>query len=555
MRICPFRSFLLAMLMAGVVCPAITSLLRAQPWTEKAPDSTELVQVNSGSKSDTLAHYYRGGGSGYWSSAECLSDGDTGQQVCQELSSTAYSNFSGLYTHPRPASEIQRQLTSFLSPEGFREADSTSPEQAAMWRLQHSGTTEDSLTWFEGKPHAQVNVRLDRETAETLRSATAWGGFPDTLRQEAGVWEVLYSARWFYRRRNRTSVKQVAKNRRVEIYQWNHSLAVYDRKRDMHSWFVNLSDVGGASFKVDRWPRIRDVTLSSEQLRVDVARFPPPDGEDLVVRISDLLGATLSSTDATDWDPLARGLEKARFSTGRSTPAGDSTLVVIRADPQVWSPRLFIDTQDGSQGAYTAREWARTYDLAVVANAGMYARDYDTHVGYLRTADGHVNSSNVNHYKSIAAFEPKRSGLPPFRIFDLDETPIDTVKMRYRSVVQNLRLIKRPGENRWPPKEKRWSEMALAEDESGRMLFVFSRSPYSMHVFNEILLDLPLGIVAAQHLEGGPEASLYVNPTGTSASSQMWVGSWETGFTESNDNEEFWPIPNVIGLIRRNSKE
>jgi hypothetical protein len=107
------------------------------------------------------------------------------------------------------------------------------------------------------------------------------------------------------------------------------------------------------------------------------------------------------------------------------------------------------------------------------------------------------------------AFAPKRAGIPAFRIFDLDCTPMDTVQTRYRGVVQNLRLIERPGENRWSRQEKRWSEMALAEDEAGRILLVFSRSPYRMHVFNRVLLGLPIGVVA-QHLESGPEASLAV---------------------------------------------
>jgi len=342
----------------------------------------------------------------------------------------------------------------------------------------------------------------------------------------------------------------VAENKRVQFYQWNHALAVYDRQRDLHAWFINLADVEGSSFKIDRWPRIRDINLSSGRLAVQVAEFPPSGKDTLSVSVSRLLKEEATPNGSPPWTSLAENLEIGRFPTGRATPAGDSTLVVIRADPETWTPRLFIGTQDGSEGAFTARQWAKKFNLAVVTNAGMYGRDFTTHVGYLRTADGHVNNPNENHYKSAAAFDPKRSGHPPFQIFDLDTTPLDSVKARYKAVVQNLRLIKRPGENRWPPKEKRWSEMALAEDEAGRLLFVFSRSPYTMHVFNEILLDLPIGVVAAQHLEGGPEASLFINPTGDSTDTQAWMGSWETGFNERDNTEKYWPIPNVIGLTR-----
>lgn len=255
------------------------------------------------------------------------------------------------------------------------------------------------------------------------------------------------------------------------------------------------------------------------------------------------------------WQEVASGLEWTWFHAHEETPAGDSTLVVIRADPNQWTPRLFVASGEDRSRFLTARQWAERQNVPVVANAGMFATDGSTHVGYLRTADGHVNSPTVNHYQSAAAFARKREGLPSFRIFDLDEIPIDSVTARYQAVVQNLRLIKHSRENRWGPQTKRWSEVALAEDDAGRMLFVFSRSPYPMHTFNEILLDLPLGVMAAQHLEGGPEASLVLNTeTLTPAakdSLRVWMGSWETDFYEVNDNKELWPIPNVIGLTRR----
>jgi hypothetical protein len=248
-----------------------------------------------------------------------------------------------------------------------------------------------------------------------------------------------------------------------------------------------------------------------------------------------------SSSKAPDWTALASGAEIAEFKISEGTPAGDSTFVVIRIDPGEWNPRILALSNADDDRPLTALEWVEKTGLPIVTNAGMFAMDRSTHVGYMRTADGHVNSDGVNHYKSAAAFAPMRAGIPAFRIFDLDRTPMDTVQARYQGVVQNLRLIKRPGENRW-------SEMALAEDEAGHMLLAFSRSPYRMHVFNEILLGLPIGVVAAQHLEGGPEASLAVT---LGESPQTWMGSWETNFYETNENRELWPIPNAIGFERR----
>ena len=66
-----------------------------------------------------------------------------------------------------------------------------------------------------------------------------------------------------------------------------------------------------------------------------------------------------------------------------------------------------------------------------------------------------------------------------------------------------------------------------------------------MHDLNELLLRLPIDLVAAQHLEGGPEASLSLQ-RGEFAIALM--GSYETGFNENDDNHHFWKLPNVIGI-------
>jgi hypothetical protein len=252
---------------------------------------------------------------------------------------------------------------------------------------------------------------------------------------------------------------------------------------------------------------------------------------------------------AQSWTQHAPGLEEAQFGVERTTPVGDSTFVVLRIDPAQWQPKVLTLRDVGAEMSLGSCEWADTTDVSIVTNAGMFGTDYRTHVGYLRTAT-HVNSAGVNQYKSVAAFGPLRDGLPPFRMYDLDETPMDSIQARYQGVMQNLRLIKRPGRNRWGMQDKRWSEMALAEDAEGNALLVFSRSPYPMHVFNEILLELPLDVVAAQHLEGGPEAQLLFRPP-TGDTTHVWMGSYETAFYEDDSNRDLWPIPNVLVFAPR----
>jgi hypothetical protein len=73
----------------------------------------------------------------------------------------------------------------------------------------------------------------------------------------------------------------------------------------------------------------------------------------------------------------------------------------------------------------------------------------------------------------------------------------------------------------------------------------------AMHHFNAFILGLPLGIVRAMHVEGGPEASLSIRAPGLSLDLS---GSYETGFNENDDNSGQWPIPNVIGVVAKKAK-
>jgi hypothetical protein len=50
------------------------------------------------------------------------------------------------------------------------------------------------------------------------------------------------------------------------------------------------------------------------------------------------------------------------------------------------------------------------------------------------------------------------------------------------------------------------------------------------------------------YLEGGPEASFYLNHNGIEVKK---FGSYETDFNENDDNEGFLEIPNIIGISKK----
>ena len=250
------------------------------------------------------------------------------------------------------------------------------------------------------------------------------------------------------------------------------------------------------------------------------------------------------------WKDLEPGLSLGEFKTQEKSVVGDSVITILKIDPKQWELDIVTEAEIGDKKNKTAKQWAASHNFIAVINAGMYAADYSKHIGYMQTAR-HKNSSHINKYQSVAAFNPKNSSdVPAYQIFDLDkqEASIENILKDYTSVIQNLRLIKKPGENRWSQQEKMWSEAALGEDAEGNILFIFSRSPFSMHDLNKELLGLDIKLVAAQHLEGGPEAQLYFK---VGEIEKEMFGSFKTSFFEKDTNVFAWPIPNVIGVRKK----
>ena len=262
-----------------------------------------------------------------------------------------------------------------------------------------------------------------------------------------------------------------------------------------------------------------------------------------------LSSGTPGPDPAGGWKRLAPGMELRRITARNPSAAGDSQITVLRMDPGKWELAFAGISQSGEASGHTARDWCEKSGFVAAINAGMFDTDYKTHTGYLQ-AGSHVNSGHVSAYKSAAAFSPRNPKSPPFRIFDLDApgVTVQSILKDYASVVQNLRLVKRPGVNSWGRQNKKWSEAALGEDDTGRILFIFSRSPFSMHDLNEELLAAGIGLVAAQHLDGGPEAQLYVHAGDTEL--EMF-GSYETSFQENDQNAKAWPVPNVLGIRQK----
>ena len=242
---------------------------------------------------------------------------------------------------------------------------------------------------------------------------------------------------------------------------------------------------------------------------------------------------------------LEPGLEYADIYLKSSTLVGDKILHVLRVNTEIANLKMIIASELDNK-LRTAAKWLKDYNLTAAINLGMFQQDYKSNVGYLKNIS-HINNPRWSKsYKSVLAFNPKKKGIKKATMFDLDKTDKEEILKNYKSIVQNLRLIKSPGKNVWNKNSRKWSEAAVAQDKNGNILFIFCSSPYMMYDFNILLLNLPLQIEMAMHMEGGPEASLSIH---TKNKKLNLYGIYETDFLITGNNHQ-WEVPNILGVMK-----
>ncbi len=261
--------------------------------------------------------------------------------------------------------------------------------------------------------------------------------------------------------------------------------------------------------------------------------------------------ATLSWSEKTDalnrWVPLEPGLDFGTFVSPRKSIVGDSLIRVLRIDPGKFQFRLMNASAVSNGKRLSGKEWAKRHGLAATINASLYQADNKTSVSLMQTI-GHVNNTWFSKDRAVLAFDPKNSALPPVQILDRDCQDVDRLRKSYHTLIQSIRMISCDGKNTWAPQNKVWSTAAIGSDSSGNLLFIHVRSPYSTHELINILLKLPIKLKRAMYVEGGPQAQMYIH----SGSEEFeFVGSYSSRFNENDANSLAWPIPNVVGIVRK----
>ncbi|MEO5361533.1 MAG: phosphodiester glycosidase family protein [Nitrospirota bacterium] len=259
--------------------------------------------------------------------------------------------------------------------------------------------------------------------------------------------------------------------------------------------------------------------------------------------------AAAAVAEADNWKRLDEGLYMREFESPQKSDMGSSKITVLRISPANYTFKLLTVSELGGK-SLTAKEWAKKYNLTAATNAGMYQADGSTSVGYMKNFN-HVNNPKVSKsYKTALAFNPVDSTVADAEIIDSECQNLEELKGKYNTIIQNIRMISCTNKNVWEQKQTSWSIAAIGKDKSGNILFLFSRSPYTVHDFIEIIMSLPISISSAVYLEGGRQASLYITARDTEIEK---VGGYGANYDEDNTFQTAWPIPNVIGIVKKQS--
>ena len=249
----------------------------------------------------------------------------------------------------------------------------------------------------------------------------------------------------------------------------------------------------------------------------------------------------------TAWVRLDAGLELGTFASPLTSEAGDSLIRIVRVDPRHYSLRLLNASAKNPGEPLTARDWCARHGLVAAINASMYQEDHRTSVSLMKTGT-HANNLRLSKDMAVLGFDRRDPGVPEVQIIDRECQDLEKVGKRYGTLIQSIRMVSCRGRNVWRPQPKRASIAAVGTDGEGRVLFIHCRSPFPTHDFITALLELPIDLDRAMYVEGGPEAQVYVRAEGREFE---FVGSHETGFLPDDDNPRAWPVPNVIGVVRR----
>jgi hypothetical protein len=303
---------------------------------------------------------------------------------------------------------------------------------------------------------------------------------------------------------------------------------------DKHSFPRKKSEIWGRQMKSAEWKDMLNRRIFASALFLLMFWVSPDEGP---------------LAESHVWQELAPGLYLGTFDPRMRSKICNHKIVIFKIDPRFHSLKL-LSASEMDRKPRTAKEWCKEFGLHAAINASMYQNmEPLKSTGYMRN-EKHLNNSYVNPaFGAFLCFNPVEASVPEVQIVDRRlQKDWKRVIKKYRTVVQNYRMISEGRKTGWPQREEIYGSAAIGMDRDNHVLFILSRSPFSTHDLIHILLSLPIHIVSAMYVEGGPEATLYLK---VRDKEMTVVGTCEADTLESGTLKSIQRIPNVIGVVER----
>ena len=247
-----------------------------------------------------------------------------------------------------------------------------------------------------------------------------------------------------------------------------------------------------------------------------------------------------------EWTKLSEGLFYCERNAPIKSIINDSKISILKFDPKKFDYFLLSATQYNRKSK-TVKEWADTFNLNVVINAGMYELSEKLQSKGFLKSHNHYNNPKINpSYNASIAFNPLDTNNVCFNIVDAQCVSFEKTNSDYHCVAQGMRMLDCDGNPlSWEKKKQSCSMLIAAKGKDGFIYFIFCRSPYTHSQMIQFMLDFPFNLTNAIYMEGGPETSLYIKSGDYEIEK---VGSYVSNTYPTDKNCNYWPLPNVIGL-------
>lgn len=259
--------------------------------------------------------------------------------------------------------------------------------------------------------------------------------------------------------------------------------------------------------------------------------------------------STFSWSQTLPWEPVNEGIRYCEIPCPSLSETGENRLCLLELSPEKLEFEL-VCASENREEPKTVTDWAQAHGFELVFNASMYKLDQPLRSrGFLKNKNHHNQAIFHPDYRGVLAFQPIDSLKAPAGLFDLECQSWDSLRRQYHCLGQGLRMLDCAGNPlSWNKKKQRCSMMLMAQDTAGKLYLVFCRSPFSHNQMIGFLKSLPLSLRQALYLEGGPETSLFLQVGNFRLEK---VGSFVSDSYETDANDHFWKLPNVIGVKQK----